>query len=113
MAKHRPPAIYEWRHHVEEEGGLMALGSTIFELRRKPRIFKSAKPADLPVEQAPQIRVKRTMTAKRLGKALASKSASASARAQAWSAQPRANPLDAACPGARCSSPRMAQTLAR
>ncbi len=34
MAKHRPPAIYEWRHDVEEEGGLMALGSTIFELRR-------------------------------------------------------------------------------
>jgi len=34
MAKHRPPAIYEWRHDVEEGGGLMALGSTIFELRR-------------------------------------------------------------------------------
>ena len=72
MAKHRPPAIYEWRHHVEEEGGLMALGSTIFELRRVAsyidRIFKGAKPADLPVEQSTEFElVINLKTAKALG----------------------------------------------
>ena len=43
-ATHRLPAIYEWRHHAEE-GGLMAYGSNI------DRLFKGAKPADLPLEQ--------------------------------------------------------------
>jgi putative ABC transport system substrate-binding protein len=55
-AKHRLPAIYWWRHHVEELGGLMAYGSDLVELSRRvaafvDRIFKGANPADLPVEQ--------------------------------------------------------------
>jgi putative ABC transport system substrate-binding protein len=55
-AKHRLPAIYEWRHHVEEDGGLMAYGGNLFDLSRRvawyiDRIFKGTKPADLPIEQ--------------------------------------------------------------
>jgi putative ABC transport system substrate-binding protein len=54
-AKHRLPAIYEWREHVEE-GGLMAYGSSNRGLFRRvaafvDRIFKGANPAELPVEQ--------------------------------------------------------------
>jgi putative tryptophan/tyrosine transport system substrate-binding protein len=54
-AKHRLPAIYQWREHVEE-GGLMAYGSSLSGLSRRAatyvaRIFKGAKPADLPIEQ--------------------------------------------------------------
>jgi len=54
-AKHRLPAIYQWREHVED-GGLMSYGSNIFKLIRRiavyvDRLFKGAKPADLPVEQ--------------------------------------------------------------
>jgi putative ABC transport system substrate-binding protein len=53
-AKHRLPAIYEWREHVQE-GGLMAYGTDISALYRRvatyvDRIFKGASPADLPVE---------------------------------------------------------------
>jgi putative ABC transport system substrate-binding protein len=55
-AKYRLPAIYEWREHVED-GGLMAYGGIQSELARHvavyvARIFKGAKPADLPIEQA-------------------------------------------------------------
>jgi putative ABC transport system substrate-binding protein len=55
-AKHRLPAIYEWREHVEE-GGLMAYGGSISELTRRAamyidQIFKGANPTDLPVERA-------------------------------------------------------------
>jgi hypothetical protein len=54
-ARHRLPAIYEWREHVEE-GGLMAYGASNRDLYRREasfvdRIFKGAKPAELPVEQ--------------------------------------------------------------
>jgi putative ABC transport system substrate-binding protein len=54
-AKHRLPAIYEWRHHVEEDG-LMAYGGNLFQLFQRvalyiDRIFKGAKPAELPIEQ--------------------------------------------------------------
>ena len=54
-AKYRLPAIYEWREHVED-GGLMAYGGIQSELARQVavyvvRIFKGAKPADLPIEQ--------------------------------------------------------------
>ena len=54
-ARHRLPAIYQWRQHAEE-GGLMAFGSNLAELSRRmagyiDRIFKGAKPAELPVEQ--------------------------------------------------------------
>ncbi len=54
-ARHRLPAIYEWREHAEE-GGLMAYGASVRDLYRRvahfvDRIFKGASPAELPVEQ--------------------------------------------------------------
>jgi putative ABC transport system substrate-binding protein len=54
-ARHRLPAIYQWREHAEE-GGLMAYGSSAETLQRRmaayvDRILKGARPADLPVEQ--------------------------------------------------------------
>jgi putative ABC transport system substrate-binding protein len=54
-ARHRLPAIYEWREHAEE-GGLMAYGASNRDLYRRvaalvDRIFKGANPATLPVEQ--------------------------------------------------------------
>ena len=54
-ARHRLPAIYEWREPVEE-GGLMAYGASNRALYRRvanfvDRIFKGAIPAELPVEQ--------------------------------------------------------------
>jgi putative ABC transport system substrate-binding protein len=71
-AKHRLPAIYEWRHHAEE-GGLMAYGGNLPELYRRvalyvDRIFKGAKAADLPVEQPTKFElVINVKTAKALG----------------------------------------------
>src|SRR5713101_3900056 len=55
-AKHRLPAIYEWREHVEA-GGLMAYGGSVSGFTRRAagyvdRIFKGANPADLPIERA-------------------------------------------------------------
>jgi putative ABC transport system substrate-binding protein len=54
-AKHRLPAIYEWSEQVED-GGLMAYGTSLAGLSQRAaayidRIFKGAKPADLPIEQ--------------------------------------------------------------
>jgi putative ABC transport system substrate-binding protein len=54
-ARHRLPAIYEWREHAED-GGLMAYGASNRDLNRRvaafvDRIFKGANPATLPVEQ--------------------------------------------------------------
>jgi putative ABC transport system substrate-binding protein len=54
-AKHRLPAIYEWREHTEE-GGLMSYGSSLMRLHRRiatyvDRILKGANPATLPIEQ--------------------------------------------------------------
>jgi len=71
-AKHRLPAIYEWREHVEE-GGLMAYGGDASALFRRvaayvDRIFKGANPADLPVEQPTRLElVINLKTAKALG----------------------------------------------
>jgi putative tryptophan/tyrosine transport system substrate-binding protein len=52
-AKHRLPAIYEWPEQVED-GGLMAYGTSLAQLARRAaayvdRIFKAAKPGDLPL----------------------------------------------------------------
>ena len=54
-AKHRLPAIYEWYEQVMD-GGLMAYGPSQSGLVQRvaayvDRIFKGAKPADLPIEQ--------------------------------------------------------------
>jgi putative ABC transport system substrate-binding protein len=54
-AKHRLPAMYEWRHWAES-GGLMSYGTDYADLYRRAasyvdKILKGAKPANLPVEQ--------------------------------------------------------------
>ena len=54
-AKHRLPAMYDLRTFVDD-GGLMSYGPNIIDLHRRAalyvdKIFKGAKPADLPVEQ--------------------------------------------------------------
>jgi putative ABC transport system substrate-binding protein len=54
-AKHRLPAMYQWREHTEE-GGLMSFGSNLTGLSRRmatyvDRILKGARPAELAVEQ--------------------------------------------------------------
>jgi putative ABC transport system substrate-binding protein len=54
-AKHRLPAIYPSKEFVEN-GGLMAYGVSYPDLYRRAatyidKIFKGAKPADLPIEQ--------------------------------------------------------------
>jgi len=54
-AKHRLPAMFDLRQFVVD-GGLMSYGPSIPDLFRRAahyvdRIFKGAKPADLPVEQ--------------------------------------------------------------
>ncbi len=48
MAKYCPPAIYERRRHMEQDGGGLMAPSTIFELSRcvasySDRIFRTAK----------------------------------------------------------------------
>ena len=71
--KHRLPAIYEWRHHAEADGGLMAYGSDMLDLSQRvasyvDRIFKGAKPAELPVQQPTKFElVINLKTAKSLG----------------------------------------------
>jgi len=55
-AKHRLPSIYPAREFVEA-GGLMSYGTNYADLYRRSatyvdRIFKGAKPGDLPIEQA-------------------------------------------------------------
>jgi putative ABC transport system substrate-binding protein len=57
----RVPAIYEWREHVAE-GGLMSYGSSLRETSQRvaavvARVFRGAKPAELPVEQPTTFRL--------------------------------------------------------
>ncbi len=54
-AKHRMPAMYEWREQVED-GGLMAYGASLYGLYQRiaiyaDRIFKGAKPAEMALER--------------------------------------------------------------
>jgi putative tryptophan/tyrosine transport system substrate-binding protein len=71
-AKNRLPAMYPWREAVDA-GGLMAYGPNLADLYRRAatyvdKIFKGAKPADLPVEQPTKFElVINLKTAKALG----------------------------------------------
>jgi putative tryptophan/tyrosine transport system substrate-binding protein len=71
-AKHRLPAIYDWREHAEA-GGLLAYGGSVSAFAHRAaiyvdRIFKGARPADLPVERATKFElIINLKTAKALG----------------------------------------------
>jgi putative ABC transport system substrate-binding protein len=71
-ARSRLPAIYSFREFVES-GGLMSYGANLPDLYRRSatyvdKIFKGAKPADLPVEQPTKFEfVINPKTAKALG----------------------------------------------
>ena len=54
-AKHRLPAIYQWKEHAEA-GGLVSYGPSLVGLWRQTavivvKVLRGAQPADLPVEQ--------------------------------------------------------------
>ena len=74
-AKYRLPAMYEWPEHVED-GGLMSYGSSLAETTRRvavyvDRLFKGARPGDLPIEQPAQFQlVINLRTARALGLAV-------------------------------------------
>jgi putative ABC transport system substrate-binding protein len=71
-ARHRLPAMYEWPAQVED-GGLMSYGSDLAVTTRRvaqyvDRIFKGARPGDLPVEQPTDLQlVINLRTARALG----------------------------------------------
>jgi len=71
--KKRLPVIYDTRESVEEAGGLMSYGPNFLDMYRRSatyvnKILKSAKPADLPVEQPMKFElVINLKTAKALG----------------------------------------------
>jgi putative ABC transport system substrate-binding protein len=74
-AKHRLPAIYEWPEQVEA-GGLISYGSSLGGTTRRvavyvDRLFKGARPGDLPIEQPAEFQlVINLRTARALGLAL-------------------------------------------
>ena len=71
-AKYRLPAMYEWPQQVKD-GGLMSYGASDTETYRRvavyvDRIFKGAKPSELPIEQPSKLLlVINANTAKALG----------------------------------------------
>jgi putative ABC transport system substrate-binding protein len=71
-AKHRLPAIYDWREHVVA-GGLMAYGGSVSEFTGRAavyvdRILKGARAGDLPIQQPEKFKlVVNVKTAKALG----------------------------------------------
>jgi putative ABC transport system substrate-binding protein len=71
-ARYRLPAIYEWPQHVKD-GGLMSYGASDTETYRRvavyvDRIFKGARPSELPIEQPSKLfLVINLATAKALG----------------------------------------------
>ncbi len=71
-AKYRLPAIYEWPQQAQN-GGLMSYGASEVEVYRQvaayiDRLFKGAKPADLPIWQPSKLHlVINLKTAKALG----------------------------------------------
>jgi len=71
-ANHRLPAMYEWAEHVED-GGLMSYGSSLAATTRRvavhvDRLFKGARPGDLPIEQPAEFQlVINLRTARALG----------------------------------------------
>jgi len=71
-AKHRLPAIYEWREQVAD-GGLMTYSTSLYGINQRlasyvDRILKGAKPGDLPIERPTRFElVINLKTAKALG----------------------------------------------
>jgi putative tryptophan/tyrosine transport system substrate-binding protein len=68
-AKHRLPAIWEWREQVED-GGLMAYGANLDELMQREaeyvdRIFKGTPPAELPVDRPGTVKLVINLTTAR------------------------------------------------
>ncbi|HEX6080104.1 MAG TPA: ABC transporter substrate-binding protein [Methylomirabilota bacterium] len=71
-ARHRLPAMYEWPEQVED-GGLMSYGGDLGQTTRRvaeyvDRIFKGARPGELPIEQPTKLHlVINLKTARRIG----------------------------------------------
>jgi len=71
-ARHRLPAMYEWPDQVED-GGFMSYGADLGRTTRRvaeyvDRIFKGARPVDLPIEQPTELQlVINLKTARALG----------------------------------------------
>jgi putative ABC transport system substrate-binding protein len=68
-AKHRLPAIYEWPRQVKD-GGLMSYGASDIETYRRlasyvDRIFRGARPSELPIEQPSKLMLVINLTSAR------------------------------------------------